>query len=140
MTRSLRDQAALIAFLDERATRAHDWNGNCCVRFMLAAVEAQFGEAPEMVVDWTDQRTARRAIAKVGGIEAETDRLFESIEPSHAQFGDIGGVDDPGEGFMLTIVEGATLVAPGERGLARRPRSFMVRAWRAGPSRPMPDG
>ena len=135
-----RDLVGLAAFIDARQIMPHDWNTNCCVRFMLGAVASQFGSAPSMRVDWQDRRTARRAIAKVGGIEAETDRLFASIEPASAQTGDIGGVIDPADGFVLTIVHGPHIIAPGEHGIERQPRSAMVRAWRAAPSKGIIDG
>lgn len=130
-----RNRPALVAFIDSRANRPHDWTGNCCARFVLGGVEAQFGSAPALAVEWSDLRTARRALAAVGGLEAEADRLFEAIEPAQAQFGDIAGVDHPSEGFLLMIVEGETLVGPGDHGNVRAPRREMVRAWRAGPER-----
>lgn len=130
-----RNKAALVAYLDERLNRPHDWDGNCCARFVLGAVEAQFGTAPKLRVTWDDERSALRAIAKVGGLEAETSRLFTYIDPAFAQFGDLAGVDDPVGGFMLAIVEGQTLVAPGDTGLVRRPRTAMRRAWSADPGR-----
>lgn len=127
-----RDRVALVRFIESRSAMPHDWNGNCCVRFVLCAVEAQFGSAPAPSVTWTNERSAKRAIAKAGGIAAECDRLFVPITPAQAQMGDIAGIDDPESGFMLMIVEGATLAGPGETKLERRPRAVMVRAWRAG--------
>ncbi|MEL7783748.1 hypothetical protein AAG607_12050 [Citromicrobium bathyomarinum] len=124
---------ALIAFIESRACLPHDFASNDCIRYVLGGVEAQFGSSPWPNVDWHDERSARRAIAKVGGIEAETDRLFETIEPSQAEFGDIAGARDHEGAFHLLIVEGALLSAPGECRLERRPRTDMIRAWRAGP-------
>lgn len=128
-----RNLAALAAFIDARQNRPHDWSDNCCVRFVFGAVAAQFGAAPDPGADWHDQRTARRAIAKVGGIAARMDELYAPIDPATAKRGDIAGVADPVHGFLLALVEGETLAGPGEERLARLPRSAMVRAWSADP-------
>ncbi|WP_370180225.1 hypothetical protein [Alteriqipengyuania sp.] len=126
-----RDRKALIAFIEARAAMAHDFDGNDCVSFTMGAVAAQFGSHPEIGVRWHDERSAKRAIATLGGIEAATDARFARIAPHEAQFGDIAGVVDEETGFHLMLVEGQMLVAPGEAGLARLPRSRMVAAWRA---------
>lgn len=127
-----RDLVGLAKFIDSRRDRPHDFNGNCCVGFVLAAQEAQFGTVPELRVSWHDQRTALRAIAAVGGIRAEADRVFTEIPPSLAQFGDIAGVADQELGFHLMLVEGHFLIAPGICGLERIERHHMVAAWTAG--------
>ena len=128
-----RDLQALVAFIEARTAMPHDFDGNCCVRYVLGAVEAQFGNAPDPGASWRTERGALRAIAKLGGIEATTDRLFAEVPIGEARFGDIAGVDDPARGFHVMLVEGQMLSCPGERGLERLPRRLMVRAWSAVP-------
>lgn len=130
-----RDHAALSDYLDSRLAMPHDWNGNCCVAFVLGAVEAQFGLTPRPAASWSTPRGAARAIKRFGGIAAEASRLFEEIEPAFAQRGDIAGYEHPEHGLALAVVEGQTICAPGERGLLREPRTRMTRAWRARPVR-----
>ena len=128
-----RDLVALAAFIDSRISISHDFDGNCCARYVLGAVEAQFGYAPELPVTWSTARGAKRAIAKLGGFEAAVDRLFRRIDPAQAVFGDIAGVACPVLGFHVMLVEGQTLVAPGECGNTRLPRTRMLAAWSAEP-------
>ena len=130
-----RDLVALTAFIDSRIAMPHDFNGNCCARYVLDAVRAQFAEAPQLTVSWSTARGAKRAIAKLGGFEATVDRLFRRIDPAQAVFGDIAGVACPVLGFHVMLVEGQTLVAPGERGNTRLPRTRMLSAWSAEPVR-----
>ncbi|GEM_PF-1520725 len=125
---------ALVRYIEARNALPHDYATNDCVRFVLGAVAAQFGSSPWPDVDWRTERGARRAIAKVGGIEAATDALFESIACGDAQFGDLAGVITPEGDFHLALVAGAVLLAPGELRLERSPRADMVRAWRAAPA------
>ena len=128
-----RDLVALAHFIDSRIAIPHDFDGNCCARYVLGAVKAQFGHAPELPVSWSTARGAKRAIAKLGGFEAAVDRLFHRIDPAQAMFGDIAGVACPVLGFHVMLVEGQTLVAPGKRGNTRLPRARMLSAWSAEP-------
>ncbi len=137
---SARNTMALVAFLDAKLLEPHDYDGNCCVRFVLGAVEAQFGRAPELGVRWRTEIGAKRAMVRLGGIEAAADRMFERIDPARAVFGDIAGVIDPLHGFHVMLVEGQTLCAPGDTGTVRLPRREMVRAWCADPALKQSNG
>jgi len=128
-----RDRVALCAYLDRKLREPHDFDGNCCARFLLGAIKAQFGRAPRLPVRWRTEGGARRAIARLGGFEHAVDTIFTEIPLGGAQMGDIAGVIDPVRGFHVLLVEGPTLCCPGERRLERIPRSAMVRAWSAAP-------
>lgn len=129
----LRDLEALHLFIDARQAEPHAFgrSANDCVGFVLGAVQAQTGEeiAPELV--WKDRTSARRLIKRLGGLEAAFDAHFERVPPALAARGDVAGVPDPAFGLHPLIVEGLTLVGPGERGNRRLPRSAMTVAWRA---------
>lgn len=129
-----RDRMALVRFIEQRLAWPHDYVRNDCIRYTLGAVEAQFGSSPWPDIDWHDERSARRAIAKMGGIEAGADALFKSIACGDAQFGDLAGVMTAEGDFHLALVAGPVLLAPGERRTERSPRSEMIRAWRAAPA------
>lgn len=128
-----RNRVALVRFIESRACTPHAFGSNDCVRFVLDAVEAQFGVCVDAGATWSDERTARRAIAKLGGFEATVDRLFPRIAIGEASLGDIAGVEDPELGFHVMLVEGAALVAPSNGGLIRVPRRQMIAAWTAKP-------
>lgn len=127
----MRDHAALSAFLVARMRAPLAWGrqGNDCVAFAAGAALAQTGrdllaDAP----DWTTAPAARRVLARLGGLEAVVDARLPRIAPAKAQRGDVALVATE-TGPALMIVEGATLVGPGQTGLVRRPRTAMLRAW-----------
>ena len=129
-----RDYRALIRFIESRHSTPHSWgrrNGNDCAGFALAAVEEQTGTEVAADLDWTDESSALRTIAKFGSLERAFDAYFDRVPPSLAQRGDVAGVVDPEFGIHPTIVEGQTLVSPCSTGNHRVPRSKMTVAWSA---------
>ena len=128
-----RDVAALHAFIDGRRAVPHAWGreANDCVGFVLAAVEAQTGIVVAPEATWADRAEALATIARYGSLEAAFDAHFERVPPALAMRGDIAGVADEAFGLHPMIVEGATLVGPGERGNRRVPRKAMTAAWSA---------
>lgn len=128
-----RDIPALIALIEARQTRGFRWRfPRDCVSFAGAAIEAQTGIDP--LADLPRWRTRAEAMAVAeaqGGIEAGVDRRLVRIAGAMAQRGDIAGLPDPLLGIRLMVIEGATLVGPGARGLERLPRAEMTMAWSA---------
>lgn len=128
-----RDLAALHAFIGARHAQPYEWGreANDCVGYVLAAVEAMTGVRIAKKARWKDSKGALRAIAKYGSLEAAFDAHFERVPPALALRGDIAGVPDEEFGIHPAIIEGVTLVGPGERGNRRLPRSAMTIAWSA---------
>jgi hypothetical protein len=129
-----RDYAALFAFIEARQASGFRWRfPRDCVGFAGAAIAAQTGIDP--LADLPRWRTRAEALALAeaeGGLEAGVDKRLTRIAPALAQRGDIAGLpDDSAFGLRLMVIEGATLVGPGARGLERLPRAAMVRAWSA---------
>jgi hypothetical protein len=122
----------LFAFIEARSGVPFAWAQPFdCVSFALGAVKAQTKRRLTGRLRWRTLAGARRAIEQAGGIEQALDAKLKRIAPAEAQRGDIAGVPDDLFGVRLMIVEGATLVGPGVRGLRRMPRSSMVSAWSA---------
>jgi hypothetical protein len=128
-----RDVAALVAFIDSRQRRPHAWGrfANDCLGYALGAVEAQTGirVAPELA--WSSRAEALRLLKRFASLEAAIDTYFVRIAPAQAMRGDIAGVVDAAFGIHPMIVEGSTLVSPGENGNRRAPRKAMRCAWSA---------
>lgn len=126
-----RDVGALLALLNARAQRPHEWGdrNNDCIAFIAAAVKAQTGRNPARGLKWSTKTGALRLLARLGGVEAVLDARFDRIPVAHAHRGDIAGIPDPELGLHPMIVEGETLCTPGQRGLKRAPRSAMTHAW-----------
>lgn len=139
MSEHARDITALLDLIEARSTRAFAWRkGSCCVSFMGAAVQAQIGIDVLAGLSWRSRRAALAILDELGGLEAAMDARFDRIAPALARRGDVAGLPDPLLGVQLAVVEGATLVAPGETGLIRVQRSAMTMAWDCGSARPTP--
>lgn len=133
----MRNMAALYRLLQERATMPFAWgnDANDCVSFAAAAVCAQTGRKIKFGGhSWTTALGACRVLDQIGGLAAAVSAELVEIGPAFAMRGDIAGVPTRpgGNDILLMIVEGDTLVAPGESGLMRMPRSAMTMAWSAG--------
>lgn len=128
----MRDHDALLAFIAGRTNTPHDWRTNDCARYAAGAVEAQTGRRPlHGLGRWGTFAGACRVLAKLGGMEAATSSRLKPISPAMASRGDIAGVPDEALGLRLMVVEGETLVGPGETGNQRVKRSAMTHAWSA---------
>jgi hypothetical protein len=130
-----RNFGALVAFIDARHGTPHRWgrDANDCVAFVLGAVEAQTGIPPAADLDWSNRAEGLRLIKRLGGLEAAFDARFVRISPGLAQRGDIAGVAIGDFGVHPMIVDGTTLIGPGDKGNKRLPRAAMVMAWSAEP-------
>lgn len=118
-----------------RTPFAYDAAGIDCGRFAAGAIEALTGRNPLGRLAWKNATGARMQIARLGkgaGFEAAVSALLTPIPPAHAHRGDIAGVADDALGVRLMVIEGATLVGPGDQGQRRQPRSAMIMAWSAG--------
>lgn len=126
-----RDLNALVRYLAERAPMPHEWGdkANDCMSFPNGAVKAQTGKSVLRGLKWKSQATAISLLRKQGGVEAVLDARFDRIPTALAMRGDIGIVPDDDLGVHPVIIEGATVCAPGMRGLKRLPRSAMTAAW-----------
>ena len=129
-----RDYEALAAYIESRSNMPFDWNGNCCARFSLGAIEAQFGEAPELSFSWKTAIGAKRVIAARGGMLSIINEILMPIAPGAAMRGDIAGCPDDDLGLALLVIDGQMLIGPCENGIRHIPRGFMTHAWRAAPS------
>lgn len=128
-----RDLTALTAFIDSRQNVPHaiGRSKNDCISFALGAVEAETGIRVAASIKWESPVAAMRALKKLGGVEKAFDRHFDRVPIAFAKRGDIAGVQDEELGIHPMIVEGDRLVAPGEKGNRRLPRSAMTIAWDA---------
>jgi len=128
-----RDYAALIAAIEAHSRRGFRWRrGRDCVSFAAACIQAQTGHDP--LADVPHWRTRREALAfsqAQGGLEAAIDARLDRTPPAMARRGDIAGLPDRLFGVRLMVIEGETLVGPGQHGLERLPRSTMTIAWSA---------
>jgi hypothetical protein len=128
-----RDFEALHAFIGSRHAMPHAWgrSTNDCVGYVLGAVEAMTGVVVGPDLTWSSREEAEAVIAQFGSLEAAFDAHFERVPVALAQRGDIGGVADDTFGIHPGIIEGLSIVGPGDRGNRRIPRRAMIVAWSA---------
>ena len=126
-----RNHDAWLAEMARRARMPFDWRRNDCARYAAACVKAQTGRNALHGLRWASKAGAARVLLRLGGMEAAVDARLTRIAPAMAMRGDVAGVFDPDFGVSLMIVEGATLVGPGETGEKRLPRAAMIMAWSA---------
>lgn len=126
-----RDITALLALIEARSASAFGWQrGRDCVSFAAACALAQTGhDLLAGVPGWRSRKQAKAIADAEGGLEAALDARLARVPPAMAQRGDIAALPDPLFGLRLMVIEGATLVGPGARGLERLPRSAMTLAW-----------
>ncbi len=129
----IRDLDALLEEIARRDPLPFDWGGNDCARYAGACVAAQAGADPLAGLVWVDEASARALLTTLGGLEAAVDARLRRIAPAFAMRGDIAGIADTDLGVTLMVVEGQTLVGPGDRRARRMPRGAMIAAWSALP-------
>ena len=131
-----RNITAWLGFLADRSATPFAWgrDGHDCVSFALGSVKALTGgDLAGRLPRWSSEATAKRALARLGGLEAATNGVLRPIAPvALAQRGDIAGVIQPSGDLALMVVEGHALVGPHPvAGLRRLPRTAMSLAWSA---------
>ena len=129
--------ARLRAAIEHGRDTGFAWGKNDCCLFAANCIHAMTGIDPaENLRGYDSQRGASARLRRQGGIEklAETRARrhgWPEIPPATAQRGDIVLVEDT-NGRALAVVEGRWVLQPAEQGLAARPLSAGLRAWRIG--------
>lgn len=130
MSRALRWEMALDAYLVERMRMPFAWGTNDCATFAAEWIHRCVGVSL-FDANYTDADGAAHEIAKRGGMDkAVADVLGEPLEtPRMAQRGDVA-LASVNDRKTLVVVIGASAVGPGKDGLAAVPISDLVTAWR----------
>ncbi|MGE0828936.1 MAG: hypothetical protein AB7O04_06250 [Hyphomonadaceae bacterium] len=119
----------LIAYIEARERRPFAWGKNAqdCCSFANGAVIEMTGQ--DAMADIPDYETAEEADLILATPLADLlDARFPRRPIGLARRGDIAMAELDGQDTLM-IVEGATLVGPGRRGLVRLARSAMRAAW-----------
>lgn len=128
-TDMIRNFESWAAYIADRQAMPFAWGTHDCVIFAAGAIHALTGNDPLAgIVAWDSERSALQRLAEFGGLVPAVSSVLRPIAPAHAHRGDIAAVDGPGGQFLM-VVEGMTLVGPGQAGLDRLPREHMVLAW-----------
>lgn len=120
----------LAAYIAERSNRPFAWGKRAqdCASFAFGwALVATGIDAMAELPDYSDAESADLLLGDIG-FEAVLDAHFTRRDIGLAQRGDLA-LADIGDQETLTIVEGATLIAPGRNRLQRVPRKMMRAAW-----------
>ncbi len=122
---------ALAAVIAHHDAAPFGWRASDCLSFPADAVEAITGTAVERPA-YASESGARRALRRMGAADPHEAmaKLFEEIPPAFATTGDLAAVVGDGGRKSGGVVVGAILYVKAEHGLARLPRSRMVRAFK----------
>ena len=101
-----------------------------CSLFVARVVDAMTDSTYEQQLgeSYQDERTAIRLIAEQGGMQAAVSAFLGPIAEGRPMRGDVM-LFDGGEGDAVGIWDGKDIVAMGETGLRRVPRSEMKAFW-----------
>lgn len=101
------------------------WGENDCVLFAARwANAAHDRDYLEGIPGWRDEKTARRSIRSVGGLEKALDTRFNRIHPNLAKDGDIALYNG-----CLCLFSGHQIVGPNLDGLQFVKRTLASCAW-----------
>jgi hypothetical protein len=131
----------LARYLDEALEREKEWGVFDCGMFAAGAIEAMTGVdlAAPLRGRYAGNISAEKAMRRYsgGGLEEVAAKVtreagFEGIDPRLAQRGDLVIVNDAdaGDAFGIIDIRGCLAITVSGSGLAYRPRTAIVRAWR----------
>lgn len=115
---------------------SYENGGDCIMRLVAPAVQAMTGEdfAADYRGKYQDADGARAALAAKGfsSLSEALASVFPTIEPAHAQIGDIAIVETPGLGIgeAAGIVAGPTISMLAAKGRASVPLKRAAKAFR----------
>lgn len=98
-----------------------------CVLFAVGWAELAAGRRYLPDVTWIDERSALRAIKKMGGLETAFDKCFTRIEPNFARDGDLALA-----GGIAYLFSGPHICGLGKNGLIFNSRMAAECAWTIG--------
>lgn len=121
----------LSAYIVASLPRPHAWGSHDCVTFARGAVQAVTGGTIDLPALWTDQATAERALAALGGLAAAVDTVLTRHASVHqAQRGDIALVCLPGRDPWIAVIFDGLVWAPTATGLASCPIAMATAVWK----------
>lgn len=109
-----------------------EWGKHDCAILMAASVKAIHGEdhpALEEFTKYTDEKSAKRHLAKHGGLVKLIEKYFEPVNILSAQQGDIGVVEAEGFASGAVIVDGIAL-GKSQEGVFRVPIKQLTKVYR----------
>lgn len=128
----------LANFTDEMRMSPFEWGVNdCTVGLVAGAIKAITGEDLTIgMPEYKDKKSALKAIKELGfdTLEDLVASLLPEVHPIYARNGDVGVIKEGDEMPItaLCVVDSDLLIAMGDIGHGRRPRSDMSRAFAVG--------
>lgn len=123
-------RARLVAVIARHECLPFAWGTSDCLMFAADAVEAMTGNAFERPA-YSTAAQARRIMRNMGAGEPGDvmAAFFEEIPPAMARVGDVAIVVDEDGRRAGAVCLGDQAIAKSSFGLARVPRTFMLRAF-----------
>lgn len=122
-------EARLNKYLEGKRDEPFEYGVNDCCTFIAGAVEAETGKdpMPEFRGKYDSLKSSLRALRDIGegNLEATMDSKFETVDPSHAQRGDLAFFDG-----SVGVVTGQFAWFVSDEGLERVPRGYWDKGWK----------
>lgn len=114
-------------YIKKHLTMPFVWGENDCVLFGIGWLELKHGkDYLSQYKPWDSDVSAYRKLRAMGGLEAEFDRVLESINPLLAVDGDVTIHNK-----TIHLFSGRHIVGPGPDGLVFTDRKHACIAWRS---------
>lgn len=126
--------ARLAAHIERARSRPFDWKTHNCATFVVESAELLCGaklETPKIYGE--DMAGIARVARDHGGLEAAASVTFGAPLDGwkHASRGDVALAECEGRPTLF-LVAGATICAPGEKGLVHLPLRAALKVWKVG--------
>lgn len=112
-------------YIQGKMQAAFEWGVNDCMTFTVGWIEIATGKKYLPSTMWKSELQAARIVKKHGGLENVFDKEFSRINPNYANDGDITVCNG-----VASIFSGRHVVSVGKEGIAHKPRSQALCAWR----------
>lgn len=122
----------LIAAITKEQDEPFEWGKHDCALLMAASVRAIYGDKHPALSEfdkYKDEKSAKRLLAKRGGLENIVSEYFEEVNKLSAQNGDLGILVADGYAAGLVIIDGSALGKSPE-GIFRIPIKKLTKVYR----------
>lgn len=122
----------LIDAIFEEQNQPFEWGKHDCAILMAASVRAIYGNAHPALkefVKYKNETSAKRLLAKRGGLDKIVSEYFDEINMLSAQQGDLGIYVADGFAAGLVIIDGAAL-GKSPDGIFRMPIKKLTKVYR----------
>lgn len=122
----------LVEAISKEQNEPFEWGKHDCALLMAASVRAIYGDDHPALKEFSkykDEKTAKRFLAKRGGLDRIVSEYFGEVNKLSAQQGDLGIYEADGFAAGLVIIDGSAL-GKSPDGIFRMPIKKLTKVYR----------